>query len=301
MKGSWRIEHWKRSWRTAAALRRAERAVARFPTVAHPRHHGLATELIVSLTSYPPRFAVLANTLRSLIDQRVKPDRLVLWIAHDDLAQLPIDVRSLERHGLEIRACDDLGPFKKLVPALVDYPAATIVTADDDLYYPPDWLEALIEGARASPGEIIAHRVHSARLGDDGRFLPYDEWQWESRQHEDQDHALVFPTGGAGALYPSKSLDTRVTEATIFLRLCPRADDIWFFWMALLAGTKRRALGTNFGLVAWDGSQEVGLFATNVNSQENDKQLIDVEGYFPLCALEAIEESVERSSDTEAL
>ena len=104
MKGSWRIQHWKHSWRTAAALRRAERAVARFPTVAHPRPHGLATELIVSLTSYPPRFAVLAKTLRSLIDQRVKPDRLVLWIAHDDTAQLPVVRRSRAPWGSRRRS-----------------------------------------------------------------------------------------------------------------------------------------------------------------------------------------------------
>jgi hypothetical protein len=282
MKGSWRIQQWRDARRAAAALRAGERAVARFPTVTHARQHGLPTELIVSLTSYPPRFDVLGKTLRSLLDQYVRPDRTILWVGYDALAQLPADVRSLESHGLAICACDDFGPFKKLVPALVDYPAATIVTADDDLYYPPDWLEALVEGARAHPGEIIAHRVHSARLGEDGRFFPYDQWEWDSRQADDQEKELVFPTGGAGALYPPRSLDTRVTDATIFRRLCPRADDIWFFWMAALAGTKRRALGTHFALVPWKGSQEVGLLHDNVFGSQNDVQLRAMEAEFAL-------------------
>ena len=301
MKGSWRFRQWREARRATVALRRAERAVARFPTVTHPRPHGLKTELIVSLTSYPPRFAVLAKTLRSLLDQQVKPDRLVLWIAHEDVAHLPVDVLSLEAHGLEIRSCEDLGPFKKLVPALVDHPAATIVTADDDLYYQPNWLEALVEGACTHPGDIIAHRVHSARLGEDGRFLPYDQWQWESRQARDQDKTLVFPTGGAGTLYPPASLDTRVTDTDTFQRLCPRADDIWFFWMAVLAGTRRRALGTEFALVPWKGSQNVALFASNVASRENDRQIIATVRCFPsLSAGILSKKSIEISVDAEA-
>ena len=83
----------------------------------------------MSLTSYPPRYRALANTLRSLIDHTVRADRLVLWIAHDDLVALPPEVRALAAHKLEVRGCDDLGPFKKLVPSLLAFPDATIVTA----------------------------------------------------------------------------------------------------------------------------------------------------------------------------
>ena len=39
------------------------------------RPHGLAAELVVSLTSYPPRFGTLAHTLKSLWRQNVKADR----------------------------------------------------------------------------------------------------------------------------------------------------------------------------------------------------------------------------------
>ena len=51
--------------------------------------------------------------------------------------------------GLEIRECDNLRSFKKLVPALQTFPNAFIVTADDDLYFAPNWLETLATAAEA--------------------------------------------------------------------------------------------------------------------------------------------------------
>ena len=64
------------------------------------RKHSLPGELIVSLTSYPARFGTLHLTLGCLLDQSIKADRTILWIAHDDLDQLPAAVRELEQHGL---------------------------------------------------------------------------------------------------------------------------------------------------------------------------------------------------------
>jgi hypothetical protein len=71
------------------------------------RPHGLTSELIVSLTSYPARFGTLHFALSCLLDQSVKADRTILWVAHKDEDHPPA-VRELEQRGLEIRACDDL-------------------------------------------------------------------------------------------------------------------------------------------------------------------------------------------------
>ena len=47
----------------------------------------------MSLTSYPPRFGTLHLTLACLLDQSVKPDHLILWIAREDIKELPDDIR----------------------------------------------------------------------------------------------------------------------------------------------------------------------------------------------------------------
>src|SRR5690606_34955355 len=56
------------------------------------KKHALPGRLIVSLTSYPARFKGLAKTLRTLLAQTVRPDRLILWVAHSDVIKLPKEV-----------------------------------------------------------------------------------------------------------------------------------------------------------------------------------------------------------------
>src|SRR5579864_6248399 len=119
-----RLQDWLRPWRVAVRwiLRRSGTP------------HGLPGTLVVSLTSYPPRFPTVALTLRCLLTQSIKPDHVILWIAHADEARLPPEVLALRALGLEIRSTEDLRSFKKIVPALRDFPDAFIVTADDDVY-----------------------------------------------------------------------------------------------------------------------------------------------------------------------
>src|SRR6056297_1722336 len=53
------------------------------------KNHGLPGELIVSLTSYPKRFKTLPLTLASILNQSVKPNKVILWIAYEDKSKLP--------------------------------------------------------------------------------------------------------------------------------------------------------------------------------------------------------------------
>ena len=232
--------------------------------------HRLPGELVVSLTSYPPRYPTLHLTLRSLLAQRVRPDRLILWIAHHDMQPLPGEVRELERHGLEIRACDDLKSFKKLIPSLEAFPDAFIATADDDLYYPTDWLAELGEAWMAEPS-ITCHRAHRLMRSSDGRIAPYLRWQvdvQDERAHRPS--ADLVPTGAGGIFYPPHSLDPRVTDRSEFERLCPHGDDLWFYWCARLAGTAIRKVGGRFQQITWPGSQEESLWEANRQGRNDE-------------------------------
>jgi len=269
MRGVWRWQRLK--WQLR--LRKVERALAAFPR-SRRRPHSLPFPLIVSLTSYPPRFATLAKTLKSLLDQAVRPDRTILWIAHTQLHQLPDDVRALESAGLEIRGCEDLRSYKKLVPALLAHPDATIVTADDDLYYPPRWLGDLVNGFDMRDPSIVCARPHLATIDVWGNLLPYHEWPMETSAERDTDsRSRLFPTGGAGALYPPGCFPPEVTDTALFNELCPTADDVWFFWLAEMAGTPQRRVGRRSPLITWGDSQEVGLLHDNVVGGMNDRQL----------------------------
>lgn len=255
---------------------RAERAVARFsPPISRP--HNLPGDLVVSLTSYPPRFATLAKTVRSLLMQTVKPDRTVLWLAAADRNGLSADVLELQGHGLEIRTCEDLRSFKKVIPSLEAFPDAFLVTADDDLYYERDWLETIVSGFVPRERVIVCRRAHRPLACGDG-FAPYLSWGHDA-SIEGVIEECIFPTSGAGALYPPGSLAPEVTDKALFQRLCPDADDVWLFVMALRAGSRFRRVGGGFAQVSWDGSQNETLMSTNL-SGGNDRQLAAVLEHF---------------------
>lgn len=274
MRGTYRLKLAYRKLRQAWLQRRAERAVSAFPKVTASRSHDLPGELIVTLTSYPPRFPVLAKTLKSLLDQETAPDRVILWLAHGDIAALPDDVLKLAQHGLEIRECDDTRSYKKLIPALANWPDATFITADDDVYYPPDWLTGLVETARAHPCDVIATRAHMAKLDADGALVSYSEWELATdaslaRTAEER----LFPTGVGGILYPPGSLHPDVANEKQFRSLCPNGDDIWFFWMARKAGRTHRRTDAWFDIVEWPTENRVSLSDENYLGDGNDRQI----------------------------
>ena len=279
--GLWRARMALRGLRMRMLHRKALRAVAAFPRIAARRPHGLSRPLVVTLTSYPPRFPHLGKTLRSLLDQTVQADRTILWVAHGDMAALPDDVLALRDHGLEIQACDDLRSYKKLIPALEEDADRYFVTADDDVYYAPDWLEGLVATARQHPADVIAWRAHEAPLDDSGRFAPYAQWRLATHRTFVSDADVrLFPTGVGGVLYPPGGFDSRVFDQALFRKLAPAGDDIWFFWLSRLAGTRQRRVAGKFDIIDWPSTQDVALYADNLLGDGNDRQIAAVQDYF---------------------
>ncbi len=264
------------------ATARALRAVAAFPAVEHHTAHNLPSSLVVSLTSYRPRFPTLALTLRSLLDQRTEADRTVLWVTPEDLPDLPAEVLALRGSGLEIATVRNLRSYKKLVPALRSFPDCTIVTADDDAYYDPDWLTRLVATAKASPGAVVGLRCHMARMDKDGCLLPYNSWDHETEATKPgHERERLFPTGVGGILYPPEALVRQALDEDRFMRLCPSADDVWFFWMARLAGTRHRRAPEAHQILFWPDSQKVALFWHNViDAPGNDEAIRALEAEF---------------------
>ncbi|WP_406735721.1 glycosyltransferase family 2 protein [Thioclava sp. GXIMD4215] len=241
--------------------------------------HGLAGRLIVSLTSYPPRFGSLEITLRSILTQSVAPDEVILWLEPGHEEQLPPAIRALP--GLSIRSHEFLRSYMKIIPTLLAYPEATIVTFDDDVYYPRDWLERLVEAAKASPRQIMVHRAHRFTVRD-GQPLPYGAWQ--KNISETESAADVFLTGVHGVLYPPHSLYKDVTRKELFMTLAPMADDVWLYWMARMQGTLIRHVGGRTRIIEWPGSQEVSLKSFNINEETrgNDQAIAGMMGHYGL-------------------
>ena len=192
--------------------------------------------IIVSLTSIPERMYDVHYTLYSLLNQQVKPDKVILWLSKDDFPNgeldLPKEVLRLQKNGLSLRFCDDLKSYKKIIPALEAYPNDIIVTADDDIYYPPNWLKLLYEDYRRNENEIIAHRVRKIKFDEKGNVDDYNNWMLNT--DEDDYSYLNLPTGAGGVLYPPNCFYKDVMNKDIFTSRCRYSDDIWLWAMAIL-------------------------------------------------------------------
>jgi len=233
--------------------------------------HGLPQSLVVSLTSYPARFDQLTLTLKCLLTQTMAADRVILWVAYQDKSYLTPVILGLQKFGLEIAYCDDIRSFKKIIPALLKYPGNFIVTADDDLYYWPTWLEELVQNYQGNQKEIVCHRAHLIRMGKNNLPLPYSQWEFETKNNLPS--PLNFPTSGGGTLYPPKCLHPDVLKSDLFLKYCPDADDIWLYWMMRLNGTVARIVPLAHHIYTWPDTQQTALWHINCAQGGNDAQI----------------------------
>ena len=246
--------------------------------------------LIVSLTSFPERMYDIHYTLYSLLNQSLKPDTVILWLAKEQFPgrekDIPAEVLRLRNNGLVIKWCEDLRSYKKLVPALHEFPDDIIITADDDIYYPPRWLELLYTAYLKNPQAVHCHRGHHLRFSAEGKILPYK--QWKHRIRPGAPSFANFSTGAGGALYPPHSLYKDVTNVSLFRELAPNADDIWFWAMAVMQGTPVNIVSHNLRKLIYVNPEremrlgnEFTLAMVNCAEGRNDQQLQAVLRHYP--------------------
>jgi hypothetical protein len=241
-------------------------------------------ELVVSLTTIPERIGKVHLCIESLLRQSIKPDRIVLWLSESAVEGrpavspqlLPWKLRRLEKRGLEIRWCLDIRSFRKIIPTLRLYPGALIVTSDDDVFYPHDWLKELYAAYVREPQFIHCHRAHLMRYADSGSILPYVQWNITAPGLVGPSRDL-FPTGVGGVLYAPDHLHSDVFNEGVFLELCPTADDVWLKAMSLVKGTACKKVGPD--AIAYPEIRipnNLELSHDNVNSNGNDVQISKV-------------------------
>lgn len=244
--------------------------------------------VIVSLTSYGRRVNdVLAFSIYSLLSQTYRPDEIVLWLDSDNWSdeKLPKRLARLKEKGLiTVKYCEDLRSFKKLIPALEAYPNDIIITVDDDLYCRWDMVERLVEAHKQNLGCVITHRAHRPHV-EGNQFTDYNTWD-DSISNETQ--GMVFPTGGAGCLYKKEYLYEDICRKDLFTKLTPLADDVWFYFMGVLKGTKQIVLKRKgFVYIAMDNFYQYfhshsSLASINCHENQNDVQIRNVMKHYSL-------------------
>lgn len=119
-------------------------------------------QVVISFTSIPSRIESVWITAESLLRQNYKPDKIILWLSEEEFKNKAIPKQLLEQtyRGIEIRFCNNVQSYKKIVYTLKTYPEAIIVTVDDDVIYAESMLRELVKAYHEHPDCICAHRSH---------------------------------------------------------------------------------------------------------------------------------------------
>lgn len=193
------------------------------------------------MTSFPAAIAYATRAVQSILDGSVLPDKVVLYLTFDQFrdTEIPQELLQLaERHPVfEIRNYDrDIRSYRKLIPALLDFPEAVIVTTDDDVIYHRHMLRDLLRWHEQLPAVVLAHRAK--RIRPDKPYRQWPKYRWY--------HFLCrkiragfgnIQTGVGGVLYPPHALKPEMLDSELFTQIAPTTDDIWFWAAAVAQGT----------------------------------------------------------------
>lgn len=233
---------------------------------------------LVSLTSFPARINYLWLTIETLLRQTYKPDKIILWLGKEffpnGLNDLPSSLLDLQTRGLIILFRNDIRSHTKYYYAMKEFAKYNIITVDDDIYYPSNLVETLVNLHLKNKMVICANRVHKIIFNRENIPVPYNNWLHHYKGDKPSFDYLM--TGVGGVLYPPNILSPTVFDLEAIKRYCFTADDIWLYLNAIKVKSKimtDRTYDKDF--ITVKRSQQISLVKGNVFESLNDKQFID--------------------------
>jgi len=240
--------------------------------------------IVVSLTSFPPRYDTLHLVIKSILNQVMKPNLIFLCLSKgeiEDKSKLPSSVLNLEKYGLHIFLEDDnLKPHKKYFYAMKQYPNSIIITVDDDAMYDTNLVLDLYTSYLKNKTAVSARRVHKIIKNEANNLLPYNRWDYEYKKAEKPSHSL-FATGVGGVLYPPDILPPETFDTEKIKKLCLNADDVWLKFMEIRSGIPVVWVkGKRIQPLTIIKSQKISLQKSNYHENQNDKYITCLQNYY---------------------
>jgi len=229
--------------------------------------------VVISLSTTPARAPHLAATLASLLDQDMKPDRIILAYPRESLRNgraYPDPATLRLPDGVDVVRCDDHGPATKLIPALALERDALLIIVDDDIAYPSDFVRSLVNAHTRHPAAVCAYRGVMADAATDFRELPHI---LASNLDHDTPVDIVF--GSWGYLLPSWLLAPEAASFANFPASIRWVDDIWLSGILARRGIARFVVPANLYPVEIFNDWRAALSKTTNKNGENDQRAIE--------------------------
>ena len=196
------------------------------------------TKIVVSLSAEEESFDNLEYTLYSIFNQKVKPDNILLWVSNEyELSDLPYSVTKFVKSGLDIRFVEYKASYTKIIYALNEFKDCIIVTADENIYYPKNWLGKLYLSYISNPNDI---HVHSAVKISEKQDKTTPVCEWNKFVNTEKASYKYFPVQTGGVLYPPNCFTREVSREDVYKKKINTTWDIWSWVMVLLSDRKIR-------------------------------------------------------------
>jgi len=242
--------------------------------------------IVVSLTSFPERFGTLHFAIKSVLNQKMKPDLIFLCLTKEEVnneSELPVSILELKEYGLQIFIADNnLRPHNKYFYAIKHYPNSLIITVDDDNIYDKNLVSDLYASYLKYPIAVSARRTHKIIKNKNDNILPYNKWHYEYRKEMKPSHELLA-TGVGGALYPPNILPPEAFDIEKIRELCLNADDIWLKFMEIKNNIPVVWVrGRRVHPLSIKKAQNLTLQKNNYHEKQNDKYIDNLKNHYKI-------------------
>lgn len=232
-----------------------------------------AEHVIVSMTTFPARISYVHLAIKSLLNQTIKPEKIILWLAEDQFqgVSIPASLLELCKYGLEIRYCaEDILAHKKYYYAMQEFPSYIIITYDDDIIYPEDSVEKLLKMHQQHPQAIVCNRGREIAI-ENGTVAAYRYWKVSGRVPAGVPTYRIMASTGAGTLYPPHCMPEETFDLEKIRSLALTADDLWMKVMGIKGRIPVVKSQTHCkGLCISRHKQDITLAHRNVDQNLND-------------------------------
>lgn len=117
--------------------------------------------IVVSLTTSPKRIGKIAPVIDCIMKQTIQPARIYLNLPkvfkrdNSTFDEIPEFLKN--NPSVYVNWCEDIGPATKVIPTarLERDPETKIISIDDDIYYPPNFIETFLSFSLAYPDACI--------------------------------------------------------------------------------------------------------------------------------------------------
>ena len=181
-------------------------------------------KIILSLTTFPDRINTVSKTIKTLLNQTLKPDKVILWLAFEQFPkkeqELPGDLLELKNFGLDIKWCEDIKSYKKLIfgldikwcediksykkliPSLIEFENDIIITFDDDIYYDENIVKRLYDAHLEDREAVVVNRYSRIYFKNDKmKFLKSSKLYFSNPPKPSLLNVII---GCGGVLLPPK-------------------------------------------------------------------------------------------------